>query len=292
MAMENRFCPNCGTQVVMQNGKIVCPNCGTEFAIDWGKEDVARAADATAAERAQANMQRHQAIDATRAAIAERERANQRSREMSKAFRPLINMAIAVGVTLAVLYVGGLLFKVGIRMFAKSSSSKDLFGENDTFASTVETATPEKITADEEYLENAVAAGVYFLNYEIPNEVLFEQEEKTGHKTGNYDIDSFYYVHTKDEAKLCIVYAVEFQIEDSDETVTTFVPVMSDVLNMYNGTEVLSRYDTRYIFGKEKKEYGYLDHDLMVEDSILWGEGTKAEEMAVPDSAREYLKKA
>ena len=67
--MANNFCQNCGSALVMQDGKLVCPTCGSMFAMNWDKDDVARAQEATQQERAQAWMDRMTQTSQARAAF-------------------------------------------------------------------------------------------------------------------------------------------------------------------------------------------------------------------------------
>ena len=294
MAEENRVCPNCGTPLAVNNGRYFCPTCGTEFAIDFGKEDVALAEGATAEERARANMERQQAINATKAQIAERERTNQKHREWNKLFRYGKNTVIFYAVALVAFILTGMLISYGIKSFAKSEAGKKLSDSGkieSTTAVPTETASPKTISKDPEFLKNVVDSGLYYVKYEIPDEVTFE-DGKTGKKTGDTGIDSFYYLDFGNTSGLCIVYSLEYQIEETKENVTAFVPVLFSNLTVLDKDEVLSSYSPGGLRGEEKKEYGYLDKEKLLQDVFEKRDDLKAEEMEVPDSVRSYMKKA
>ena len=278
----------------MNNGRYFCPTCGTEFAIDFGKEDVALAENATAEERARADMERQQVINATKAQIAERERTNQQHRALSRILRPAKDTVIFFVIAIVGFVIAGLVISNGIRRFARSSAGKKLSDSGKVESTTAmpsETATPKTISKDAEFLKNAVDSGLYFVKYEIPNEVTFE-DGRAGKKTENTCVDSLYYLDFGESSGICIIFSLEYQIEEGAETVTTFVPVLFSRLTVINKDEVLSSYSPGGLIGSEKKEYGYLDKETLLQDVFERRDDLKAEEMQIPDSVRDYMKKA
>ena len=285
--MDNRICPNCGSQLVVQNGKYFCPTCGTEFAIDWGKDDVARAAAMTEQERMQARLQRNQAINQTQAALNQQAAANQRRRQTAKAFRPIIAMGITFGVIFLCFSIGGFLFQ-SCGVFLLHKNMKNL-GNNALIDVTYEgknvkyDVSASDIEGDKEFLEGIIGSSLYYMKYDA----IYSDSEYLGdsyvhlQKTGNFEFDSCYVIHEDGESQLWVLYAAEYRIEETGEMITAYRPISFRNLGVREDGVMNGNLTPYALAGDNSTMIGYLDRDLMLNDCIF---NKDYEEVKIPAS--------
>ena len=226
MAQERHFCGNCGTPLVVQDGKIVCPNCGTEYAVDWGHEDVARAEAETAQERTQAQLDRERVISETREQITRQQTYNSRRRERARTEQGIENWLIKTGILVGSLIMLMYMGRACSFLISKNygSLSNALFGEE----ATKETQAPNDITQtkidgelllnNEDFLRTAYESQVYVINNLTPREIIPDGTDTKLVYTGNFEYEQGYIVYTDSgRTELFEIFALEYVPESSVE---------------------------------------------------------------------------
>ena len=293
MAEERKFCGNCGTPLVVQDGKIMCPNCGTEYAVDWGQEDVARAQAETAQARTQAQQERDRVISRTREEITKQQTYDTQRRERQRSKQGAVNWLIRIGIILALFYMSMFMFRAcGLLLSRNSGSiSKTLFGEDAGTQQTSETL-PVKIDEDllhenKDFLKAIYESQVYVIDNLTSREIIPEGSDMKLVYTGNFEYVESHLVYTNNgRTELFSFFAMEYAPEDGGDSVTMYIPVYVAMTGV--------RYDGKIRSDLEGHQYkgslgqnGFEDKDVILKVySEAWDNVDEIVPFEMPESIR------
>lgn len=265
--MANNFCQNCGSALVMQDGKLVCPTCGSVFAMNWDKDDVARAQEATKQERAQAWVDRMQQTSQARAAFQQQAQINDARRKQKQAMTPLLKMGMALGI----MFIMYIFSSFAFRMIAcnVSRSLKSATKTSATAATKVEDIRgidTVKVVEDEEFLKNAVASGRYTIRTE--NKEYTAAKDKRGTLSGQPEFIDAYVLSSKDSSEIHMIFKAEYEFADSGETMDVYMDTYLANIRLDENGKVLSNYSAYLKSGDNCIDLGYADMETLVADVI------------------------
>ena len=266
--MANNFCQNCGSQLVMQDGKMICPTCGSVFAINWDKDDVARAQEATREERAQAWIEHMQKTSEARAQYQQQAKANEARRQQQDLLKPLKRLGIFFLGFIIVYYtfhfvmlaVGrnvrkGLLSAMPTTTAATTVDVKDIVG--------IDT---DKVVSDEDFMINAVESGRYLIKNE---KKLFKNKAGEMAKiSGEPEFVESYVLSTNTYAEIHLIFKCTCTFEDDADPVIVYFDAAHDDISLNDQGKVACRYSARFKHEKGANMYGYEDKDKLVKDVI------------------------
>ncbi|MBO7452248.1 MAG: hypothetical protein J6U54_18120 [Clostridiales bacterium] len=235
--MEKRMCPNCGSELILRDGKYTCPMCGTDFAFDWGKEDVDQAAMLTAEERKAARFERNAKLNEAKEQINIMEGVRKQQRVQRSASSAMKRFGIIVAVVFGCYFVFSVIFRLVVSQGVSTLAKKDL--DNVQFAE----VNKETVEADEYLLENAISSGYYYVKYEIFRETwsLGLDSMVTKADDGKF-IEAYYYEGDMGKS-LCLFYEVTYK-NDSGESTPIYYPIVINSLQGQPAGHIYSDYHT------------------------------------------------
>lgn len=294
MAEERRFCGNCGTPLVVQDGKIICPNCGTEYAIDWGQEDVARAEVETAQARNQAQLDRDRVISQTREQISQQQQYDSQKRARERASRSKENRLIRFGIVIASFVMVFYLFRACGLVISLNYGSVSNMLSSDKAEQTEAVQTvkvDEKIILDDEdFLTAAYASHVYAIKYMIAREILPEGSDTKLVFTGNYEYEeSYLYCMNNGRYELFSVFALEYAPEEGGDNVTIYIPVYFGLDDVLHDGKISSDFKVRQYKGSVGQN-GFRDKGE-IPDAVAysWDDINDTISFEMPDNIRSQV---
>ncbi|MBO4474849.1 MAG: hypothetical protein J5750_08095 [Clostridiales bacterium] len=273
MAAENRFCINCGTPLVIQDGKYRCPNCGTEYAVDWGREDVARAEVETAQARNQAQLDRDLTISQKRAQIAQQQQYNAQQRKKQREMQGIENFLIKAGIAVASFILIAFSYRACTMLVAKNSGSisnailgEDADKKNGQAEETKITKIDEKaLLNDETFLKEAYAAEVYAIRYLTDREIVQEGTDAKYTFTGQFECEEGYLLSISDgRSELFQIFSLEYSSEENSETLTVYVPVYLAMSGVRADGKVACDNDAKLYKGADGL-HGFIDKSIILD---------------------------
>jgi len=280
--MANNFCQNCGSALVNENGRLVCPACGSVFGVNWDKDDVARADEATKEERAQAWVDRVQKTAETRAALQMQAQQQQAARDRQKALLPMKRMLLVMGI----MFAGFFLFRIITCGAALGLSQTVLSNRKGTATTTTVEAyvgiKGKDLIKDKDYLINALGSGHYYAKYESPKETTFFDPMRDGKLTGEPQYVESYVARAKTYSDFYMIFMLTYTVEDSDETVTTYYPVAIRGLMRDDSGKMSPNYTAGYAVGENGTSSGYMDLDALITDVLGAKEYVGYDKVVVP----------
>lgn len=295
MAAENKFCTNCGTPLVIQDGKYKCPNCGTEYAVDWGQEDVARAEKETEQERNQAQLDRDLALSQTRAQIARQEQYNQQQRQMRRAIMPFEKMLLRMGILMGGLLLIFLIIRVGSFLLLRNSGNLGILKTKDKTQTTESNQIVSgridktKIQKDEDFLENAYAAEEYAVKYLVKQEAKRRDPERLLAYNKEYEYIESYLVYRDGRTELMSVFLLTFVSEDESETLKLFVPIEILIRGVDADGNVYSDYDPSVYYGYLGLYGGFENKDDLISEYLSYGDSVESTPFVFPEDVLDKM---
>ena len=295
MAEGLRYCANCGTPLVIQDGKIVCPNCGTEYAIDWGREDVARAKIETEQARNQAQLERDRVISQTREQIHVQQSYNSKRRERQRSGQNIENRLIRVGIIVASIFMIIFMFRACVLVVSLNSGSisNALFGEDiSSRQSEVEKTVKieeELLLEDEDLLKNVYAAQVYLVKNLTAREIIPEGKDTKYIFTGNFEFEEGYLIYMDTgRTELFEIFSLEYASEDGSDSVIVYVPVYTGMNGVSDGNniKISCRFEAHQYKGSHNSQ-GYTDKDMIIDKyTAKWDSITEVVRFDIPADIR------
>ena len=196
MQTDVRKCSNCGGQMVFQNKQWVCMSCGSAFAVDWESEDVERIRQATAQDRANAQVERMQTLNATRQQIQMAEQRNQQMRDAQhrgwRIFKPII---LAMVIFLIIGFINMVsnvalsgLFLKGCVGQKSNSVISSLTGSKIAFLTDLSKAIQE----DADMQKKLLSSGMYHAKYDSKKEIELSDPEEIATRSGEPELVESY----------------------------------------------------------------------------------------------------
>lgn len=299
MAEERKICGNCGTPLIIQDGKIICPNCGTEYAVDWDRDDVARAEAETEQERNQAQLEREQIISQTREGISRQQSYNSRRRESQRAHQGIENRIIRIGVIVASFFVLLNLFRACTFIVGRNygSITEAVFGE----AATTETTraaneiTNQKIDekvllGDEDFLKTAYASQVYVVKYLTDREIIPDGTDTKLIFTGNFEYEEGFLIYSENSrTELLSIFAAEYAPENGGENVTVYIPVLLGMDGIREDGDISCHFESRWYKGTRGQQ-GFRDKELILDAMReTWETMSETVPFDIPESIRSQV---
>lgn len=267
--MANNFCQNCGSALVMQDGKLVCPTCGSMFAMNWDKDDVARAQEATQQERAQAWMDRMTQTSQARAAFQQQAQINEARRQHKQAMTPLLKIGVAMGVIFVLYIFQAVAFRLvacNMNRTLKSAAKKTTTTTVATGVEDIRGINTKKVVADEEFLKNAVASGRYTIRTE--KKEYTAGKDKRGTLSGQPEFVDAYILSTNDYSQMHMIFKAEYEFADSGENMTVYMDTYLSHIELNENDKVTSNYSAYLTCGDNSIDFGYADEEALVADVI------------------------
>ena len=295
MTEERRSCGNCGTPLIVQDGKIICPNCGTEYAIDWGRDDVARAEVETAQARNQAQFDRDRVISQTREQITQQQNYDSRRRERQRESQGTVVWLIRTGVLIASLFAVFFLFRACTFLVARNygTISEALLGE-DASKSSKQTAVTEPVKIDEdllldneEFLMTVYESQVYAVKYLTDREIIPDGSDTKYIFTGNFEYEEGYIVYTiNGRTELFDIFALEYAPEEGGDILTVYIPVYVAMTGVREDGKIICDFESHQYKGTLGKK-GFHDKDIILDAySSAWDEVTETVTFDIPENIR------
>ena len=299
MAEERKICGNCGTPLIIQDGKIKCPNCGTEYAVDWDRDDVARAEAETEQERNQAQLEREQIISQTREGISRQQSYNSRRRESERAHQGFENRIIRIVVVVISLFMLLNLFRSCAFAVSKNygSITEAVFGE----AATTETTraaneiTNQKIDekvllSDEDFLKTAYASQVYVVKYLTDREIIPDGTDTKLIFTGNFEYEEGFLIYSENSrTELLSIFAAEYAPENGGESVTIYIPVLLGMNGIREDGDISCYFESRWYKGTRGQQ-GFRDKELILDAMReTWETMSETVSFDIPESIRSQV---
>ena len=295
MAEEKKICGNCGTPLIIQDGKIICPNCGTEYAIDWGRDDVARAEVETAQARNQALLERDRAITQTREQIAQQQNYDNRRRERERSRQGTVAWLIRTGVIAASLFTIFYLFRACTFLVARNygSITEAVFGE-DASKGNGQTAQTEPVKIDEkmllgngEFLKAVYESQIYAVTYLTDREIIPDGTDTKYIYTGNYEYEEGYIVYTSNgRTELFDIFALEYASEEGSESLKVYIPIYVAMTGVREDGQFECDFEAHQYKGTLGKK-GFQDKGIILDAYVsAWDVVTETVAFDIPEDIR------
>ena len=267
--MANNFCQNCGSALVMQDGKLVCPTCGSMFAMNWDKDDVARAQEATKQERAQAWVDRMQQTSQARAAFQQQAQINEARRQNAQAMAPLKKMGLMLLIVFGIYVFSSFALRAVACNVSRSLKNSTKKTATTTVAAKVEDIRgidTTKVIEDEEFLKNAVASGRYTIRTE--NKEYTAAKDKRGTLSGQPEFVDAYVLSSNESSEIHLIFKAEYDFADSGETMTVYMDTYLANIRLDENGKVLSNYSAYLKCGENSIDLAYTDEEALYADVI------------------------
>ena len=222
MQTDVRKCSNCGGQMVFQNKQWVCMSCGSAFAVDWESEDVERIRQATAQDRANAQVERMQTLNATRQQIQMAEQRNQQMRDAQhrgwRIFKPII-LAMVIFFIIGFINIvsnvalSGLFLKGCVGQKSNSVISS-LTGSKITFLTDLSKAIQE----DADMQKKLLSSGMYHAKYDSKKEIELSDPEEIATRSGEPELVESYLQDASFGKRIILVYKNTYRTPSGDRT--------------------------------------------------------------------------
>lgn len=273
MANEIRKCPNCNSPLTLQNGTWFCQICGSSFATDWQADDVERARQETAYQRAQADAQRRQAVYQTQQSIQQAKNANAARRTGQVALMKFAKPFLIIFFIGIILFIGRIILFgiVGVTV-----NNAKILDSNDNSTKTMSDqiqVNVNDLVKDPSVLSEVIASGYYYADKETAQEVEFDGISK---KTGTPELIELYSIQPRGDygAYIMMVWKNLYQTDDGT-TLELYVPMKIYLKNMNTDGSVVSDYSP-LVIGQSysSSDGGYTNLDLLHQETITPAENS------------------
>ncbi len=275
MRLQSLNCPNCGSPLRTENDTQICDSCGSVFKIDYDDSDVAY--EQVRIKQAQYQNSQNQ----------------QQSRGVSKARIIAIVVVVVVAVFSMTVMMSIARFLSAARNANYTSSTRATTTERTT-APTETTVSPyllisaSDITADSEFVDNAIASVKSCVNADRKNDTVIEYRNgfTNWNMTGDAEIYACYLLTSEKENRLCFLVKITYA-KDGEEDVTKEVYDCLYLKNITVGTDgkIASNYAVRSDRGDGADDWTWmaaLDSDQLYRSAILGKSGFSRETVALP----------
>ena len=258
-----KLCPNCSGELIMRNGKFECDFCGTSFAVDYDKDDVAMAREATRQDADRARAERAQAYNAAKAEIEQREQTNnagRNTRSMKKTF-------LIIGICMTAPYL--LYFTLTpLRILASKGLKSSMKNNTLITQSTSETISfkldKKLIEEDGELLNDAYQSALYLVKDESRNTITLDDVEYE--KAGNYELDSIKFFCNDENNYLYFIFRIDYiDKADPDHMTCIYGNAYVNSLREVDGKLVASNAPHSFDVGQDELDYGYYDKEDLID---------------------------
>ena len=270
MANDIRTCPNCNSPLTLQNGTWFCQICGSSFATDWQADDVERARQETAYQRAQADAQRRQALYQTQQSIQQTKDANAARRAGQAALMRLAKPFLIMFFIGIILFIGRIILfgAVGFTIHNTNVLNNDDSANSYTTQEQQQVMFPvDDLVKDPSCLDEVIASGYYYADKETAQEIQFDVKAT---KTGSPELIELYSITPKADygTYIMTVWKNLYQTDDGT-TIELYVTMKFYLKNMNSDGTVVSDYDP-YPIGTpySSSNGGYTDLDLLHQETI------------------------
>ncbi|MBO4649615.1 MAG: hypothetical protein J5653_00285 [Clostridiales bacterium] len=269
MANEIRKCPNCNSPLTLQNGTWFCQICGSSFATDWQADDVERARQETAYQRAQADAQRRQAVYQAQQSIQQAKNANAARRTGQVALMKFAKPFLIIFFVGIILFIGRIILFGAVGFTVKNTN---VLNGNDDSSNTAQEQKQvmfpvNDLVKDPSCLDEVIASGYYYADKETAQEIDFDVIAK---KTGSPELIELYSIQPKGDygTFVMMVWKNLYQTDDGT-TVELYVTMKIYLKSMNSDGTVVSDYSP-YIIGHSysASDGGYTDLDLLHQETI------------------------
>ena len=298
MRLQSLNCPNCGSPLRTENGMQICDSCGSTFRIDYDDSDVAYERLSKEDELNRQRYEHEKDMLETQYRLQEeaRLRQAQQARRSSSAGKITAIIIIAAVATFFVIFMSAF-----FRTLMASRSSYDN-SERRTSRTTTERTTTETtvspyvlisasdVTADSEFVDNAVASVMSYVRADREDTVIEYQKGFTRwNMTGDAEIYACYLLTSEKENRLCflvkITYGKEIDEDDEDteyETKEVYDCVYLKNITVGNDGKIASNYAVRSDRGDGADDWTWmaaLDSDQLYRSAILGQTGFSREKV-------------
>lgn len=279
MRLQSLNCPNCGSPLRTENDTQICDSCGSVFKIDYDDSDVAY--EQVRIKQAQYQNSQNQ----------------QQSRGVSKARIIAIVVVVVVAVFSMTVMMSIARFLSAARNANYTSSTRATTTERTT-APTETTVSPyllisaSDITADSEFVDNAIASVISFVNADRKNDTVIEYRNgfANWNMTGEAEIYACYLLTSEKENRLCFLVKITYVKETDEEDTREETKEVYDCVYLKNitvGTDgkIASNYAVRSDRGDGADDWTWmaaLDSDQLYRSAILGKSGFSRETVALP----------
>lgn len=269
MANEIRKCPNCNSPLTLQNGTWFCQICGSSFATDWQADDVERARQETAYQRAQADAQRRQAVCQTQQSIQQAKNANAARRTGQVALMKFAKPFLIIFFIGIILFIGRIILFGAVGFTVKNTN---VLNGNDDSSNTAQEQRQvmfpvNDLVNDPSCLDEVIASGYYYADKETAQEIDFDVIAK---KTGCPELIELYSIQPKGDygTFVMMVWKNLYQTDDGT-TLELYVTMKIYLKSMNSDGTVVSDYSP-YPIGTpySSSNGGYTDLDLLHQETI------------------------
>ncbi len=279
MRLQSLNCPNCGSPLRTENDTQICDSCGSVFKIDYDDSDVAY-------EQVRIKQAQYQ-----------NSQNSQPSRSVSKGRIIAIVVVVVVAVFSMTIMISIARILSAARNTDYARSTRATTTERTT-APTETTVSPyllisaSDITADSEFVDNAVASVISFVNADRKNDTVTEYRKgfTNWNMTGDAEIYACYLLTSEKENRLCFLVKITYVKETDEEDTQEETKEVYDCLYLKNITvgsdgKIASNYAVRSDRGDGADDWTWmaaLDSDQLYRSAILGKSDFSRETVVLP----------
>lgn len=280
MRLQSLNCPNCGSPLRTENDTQICDSCGSVFKIDYDDSDVAY-------EQVRIKQAQYQ-----------NSQNSQPSRSVSKGRIIAIVVVVVVAVFSMTVMMSIARFLSAARNTDYARSTRATTTERTTV--TTETTvspylliTASDITADSEFVDNAVASVISFVNTDRKGDSVMEYQKgfTNWNMTGDAEIYACYLLTSEKENRLCFLVKITYVKEgDEDETREVYDCLILRNITVGKDGKIACDYAVRSDRGEGATDWTWvaaLDSDQLYRSAILGKSDFSREKVVLPGLEQE-----
>lgn len=223
MRLTNINCPQCNGRLSQQEDKFYCNSCGSAFNVDYDEADVEYARLVTEPERARLLLDKERKLLAKDVELRRRFITGEMKKEFIEQAKTT-GMSYLGGIIYAVV-LGGIstLFVIIFVIALFISAGKNYRGESEMREEErlerLEDLSVRDIEKDENFLENAVAAGIAYERFRRDDTVENDAEDGgDAYISGSPVAESCYLLKAGSDNILCIIYKTTYEFSGNKDT--------------------------------------------------------------------------